>query len=261
MGEALQPSGQHANRTTGVMLVSFVVLVLILGGINLRNELTQSVLPTEAEVTNSAASDEEHQLATLRGQDTDSDGLTDYDELYLHDTSPYIQDSDSDGTSDTAELNAGSNPNCPSGDTCGVGATNPITDDGTDDTATAIGSVSTEELRQALINAGAPEHLVNSVSDEELIQLYQDTIGVTGEDVDEDGGTATNAAIDTNASTVTDLDTAAEGGLTTEELRALSPDEIRDFLQLGGLDEATLNEIDDDTLKAIFEEALSEEGI
>ena len=48
---------------------------------------------------------------TLQGKDTDSDGLTDYQELYGTFTNPFVQDTDNDGVSDYFETVSGSDPN------------------------------------------------------------------------------------------------------------------------------------------------------
>lgn len=54
----------------------------------------------------------------MRTKDTDGDGLTDWDELNVYNTSPYIEDSDSDGHLDGQEVKANNNPNCPIGQNC-----------------------------------------------------------------------------------------------------------------------------------------------
>lgn len=51
-------------------------------------------------------------------KDTDGDGLTDWEEINIYHTSPYIEDSDSDGDSDYDEVKNGENPNCPKGTDC-----------------------------------------------------------------------------------------------------------------------------------------------
>lgn len=61
---------------------------------------------------------EKERMDQLRKMDTDSDGLTDYDELYLFRTSPFLSDSDSDGIVDGAEVAQDTDPNCPQGQTC-----------------------------------------------------------------------------------------------------------------------------------------------
>src|SRR3989344_2262751 len=49
-------------------------------------------------------------LLGLSKKDSDQDGLSDYDELYLYGTSPYLPDSDSDGVSDKREIATGADP-------------------------------------------------------------------------------------------------------------------------------------------------------
>ena len=46
--------------------------------------------------------------------------MNDYVELYNSRTSPYLRDSDSDGIDDKAEIDQGTDPNCPKGQDCGL---------------------------------------------------------------------------------------------------------------------------------------------
>jgi len=48
---------------------------------------------------------------TLQAQDTDNDGLNDYEELYVTFTSPFVRDTDNDGAPDHSEYISGSDPN------------------------------------------------------------------------------------------------------------------------------------------------------
>lgn len=57
-------------------------------------------------------------LEEQKNKDTDRDGLTDYEELAVYHTSPYLQDSDSDGVGDSLELAMGTNPLCAEGTDC-----------------------------------------------------------------------------------------------------------------------------------------------
>ncbi len=56
--------------------------------------------------------------AALKAKDTDHDGLSDYDEINIYHTSPYLADSDSDGIPDGVEVAQGTDPNCPKGKNC-----------------------------------------------------------------------------------------------------------------------------------------------
>ena len=61
---------------------------------------------------------QEERMEALKQKDTDGDGLSDYDELFIFQTSPYLADSDSDGHDDKVEIESGNDPNCPQGQTC-----------------------------------------------------------------------------------------------------------------------------------------------
>ena len=54
----------------------------------------------------------------LSTRDTDQDGLSDFDEINIYQTSPYLKDSDSDGVDDQREVARGSDPSCPEGQDC-----------------------------------------------------------------------------------------------------------------------------------------------
>jgi hypothetical protein len=53
--------------------------------------------------------------------DTDNDGLSDYDEVFIYGTNPNSADSDGDSRSDAQEVNDGTNPNAPDGQTSEAG--------------------------------------------------------------------------------------------------------------------------------------------
>lgn len=63
---------------------------------------------------------EARRIERLKTMDTDRDGLSDYAEIYIYKTSPYLADSDSDGIPDAIEIAQGTDPNCPMGRTCGA---------------------------------------------------------------------------------------------------------------------------------------------
>ncbi len=141
----------------------------------------------------------------LKNKDTDGDGLSDYDELNIYNTSPYLEDSDSDGFSDKQEINNDKDPNCPTGRDC---YSEPLstadaeinTQDSTlnslldqygseelvaelDDTGgidieALIGSsLDADTLREMLLQAGMDENMLNKISDEELMTSYKEILG------------------------------------------------------------------------------------
>ena len=156
------------------------------------------------------------QTDVLRSQDTDQDGLSDYDELYLYGTSPYLEDSDSDGISDKQEIDAGQDPNCPSGQDCaGASSQQDIGSSGQDITSPDTGASSTPaggqgapagdasapsagqtdasperaameailggqadaaSLRTMLRSAGMSSEFLDKISDQQLLDMYQQTL-------------------------------------------------------------------------------------
>lgn len=230
----------------GVLAVlSFSALVL--GAFQIMNTIRGPFVQPAAEEEDAA------QLALaeddkLKRQDTDQDGLSDFDELVTYNTSPFLKDSDSDGTEDRIEINQGQDPNCPVGRVCGL-VVNGNTNDNTNGSlaANANGSVPSlltgsniEALRQTLKDAGAPAYIIDNTDDATLLRTYQSIIG-------DDSNT------NTNAGTFNDQELLGS-------LKDLKPAEIRDLLKQGGADEAVLKDIDDGTLLDIFKRAIDEEN-
>lgn len=55
----------------------------------------------------------------LKNKDTDGDGLSDWDELFIYETSPFLEDTDGDGLSDFEEIYTyKTDPLCPEGQDC-----------------------------------------------------------------------------------------------------------------------------------------------
>lgn len=176
------------------------------------------------------------EIQKLKTVDTDGDGLSDYDELYNLHTSPYLKDSDGDGLSDSAEIQSGTDPNCPKGKACeGFRPLTSITD--------STGNLTPQFLRQALAAAGVPQATLDSASDATLLQIYNQAIVKNG--------TTTNG----NANTSTTNSPTTENALDT--IQNLTSDEIRQLLIKNGVDATSLTTIDDTTLRQIFQEAVS----
>lgn len=143
----------------------------------------------------SSAEQREAELAVQRTTDTDGDGLLDYDELYVYETSPYLVDSDGDGLNDALELTMGKDPLCPEGESCMSSLYNPYattgsqtdlidlaegtTEGSTEDLGNlqdAVRQLNAEQVRQLLLESGADPEVVNALSDEELLEIYQKVI-------------------------------------------------------------------------------------
>lgn len=137
---------------------------------------------------------QQQEMETLRKEDTDADGLDDYNELYVYKTSPYLPDSDSDGSADKDEISGGTDPNCAPNQPCAtalVAAVNPATLKGSfaeeivDETGavvaagaptvptmatmtTALENMSPAQMRELLVQAGGDAATINALTDDEV---------------------------------------------------------------------------------------------
>ena len=128
-------------------------------------------------------------LANLQTQDTDKDGLTDYEEIYVYKTSPYIEDSDSDASSDYEEVVAGTDPNCPTGQECSSTATASTAGNSSAALSSSSSVVSSEldqlsnlsasEVRTLLKNAGMDAETLKKMDDKTLMDLYNKALANT----------------------------------------------------------------------------------
>ena len=186
-----------------------------------------------------ATNQDTQDLLGLRQKDTDQDGLSDYDELYVYQTSPYLEDSDSDGIQDQKEIASNSDPNCPKGADC-TGAA--VESAEAENTAAATANFDASALRAALQRAGVSSGVLNALSDEELLRTYLDVIG---------GGTAasTTAAIEGSAQ-------QSSSPSAVDQISQLTPAQLRQLLQEQGVPVETLNRVSDEELLKLVQETL-----
>ncbi|MBI2410892.1 MAG: hypothetical protein HYV32_03320 [Candidatus Kerfeldbacteria bacterium] len=199
--------------------------------------------------TNSALdqSDEAKSLAELQNQDSDSDGLSDFEEQYYYSTSAYLADSDSDSITDKDELSAGTNPNCPEGGDCAQTRTEG-TNGNTNGTATDAqqafaefnpddllgvdqnGNIDTAKLRTTLQQYGVPVDVLEKMNDEQLIAAFQQTV--------EQSKNGTNPQVD-----ITQY---------ADAVRSMTADEKRALLAKSGVSSAEIDKLSDTELDELF---------
>lgn len=254
------------DRMTTVALVVIGGLTLLLGMFNIRQTIKATFFGDLGAQDVALSQEEQNQLNNLRFKDTDKDTLTDYDELYVHNTSPYLSDSDSDGTDDATEIAAGTNPNCDGAECLQIRTENntvptntaPVNTNAVN-TNTAVTNTATSatpsiaEIRQILLNAGVAQEMLDQIDDAALLQLYQETLAETGTVP----GTSTNVPVDANYADLLE-DESITG---TEDLENLTPDQIRQLLISSGIDESVLNQVSDEDLLVIYKQALGEANV
>lgn len=203
------PLKARQNQRYALYFLSFLaggVLILWIWQLNYR--LSEPFQPSLA--VDPASADDllaEVETVDLRLRDTDNDGLNDYDELYVHNTSPYLFDTDGDGVSDYDEIFVyRTDPLCPQGQDCSGGnlvnpEANPdyqlsaidtigdnldlnylqpgqeIGDDYEGMIGEALsGQADPLALRQLLLEGGLDPNLINQLSDEDLMNIYQEIL-------------------------------------------------------------------------------------
>jgi len=167
-------------------------VVLLMGVVGLGIGVMQwrgsfkTAFATTTERFKTPAQVEEERVEGMKSKDTDGDGLNDYEESYVYQTSPYLADSDSDGTDDKTELAAGEDPNCPKGKECGAFA------GGLEGSASATASTGLEQqeqqifeqlmnptpdqIRQMLLQSGVDPREIEGIDDATLLELYYQSL-------------------------------------------------------------------------------------
>ena len=182
---------QGLSRTQKILVYLLGILslsILVFWVWQIKVQIERPFQPAVKTPTSEAVLSDTDQI--LKNNDTDKDGLSDYDEIYTYQTSPYLEDSDSDGLSDKQEVASGTDPNCPVGKTCGgedvflppATSTAPVTEEpapsetvGDQDVQKILsGDMDGASLRQLLISTGsAKAEDLAGISDAELLASYQ----------------------------------------------------------------------------------------
>ncbi len=198
----------------------------------------------------------------LKTKDTDGDGVNDFDELYVYDTSVYLADSDSDGIDDGVEIKNYTDPLCPEGYDCyttydDAGEEVAVSSNGT--VNATVTEVSASDLRKMIVASGqATEAQVQGISDASLMQMYE-TMLEENPDIKEQmlnyisGSTAGS----TEPVSITDLE-SSNVGQTLNTLTTLTPSQVRAIMIEQGFSGTELNALDDQTLMEIYYEAVDE---
>lgn len=194
------------SRKTVIFFLSiFGLAVVVLGVWQLAIKIRSPFRLNEAEL---AAEGMMRANIVDQSVDTDGDGLSDYEEIFVYGTSPYLEDTDGDGISDKDEISRGTDPLCPEGQNCfslneftAQPEALPIGEQGVIQNLPGLGDISLNEeideeemrralagemdastLRQLLLNSGAEKELLDQISDEDLLQSYQEVLNNNNEE-------------------------------------------------------------------------------
>lgn len=179
------------NRLTREQKIGFFLLLVfgffsvVLGMLQIRNTIHKPFA-----VSNKVPGfvrDQVVNVDTLRFRDTDQDTISDYDELYLYQTSPYLADTDSDGINDKQEIEKGTSPTCPAGQDCdnaiAAGDSTLVKQSVTSTVALGVADIDAaalfsdpKQLRQILVAAGIKADVLAKISDKDLVAMVSQTI-------------------------------------------------------------------------------------
>ncbi|MBT5400918.1 hypothetical protein HOL24_10335 [bacterium] len=212
-----------------LLLAVFALIAVVASAMQWANSIKLPFLinDTDKIAVTGEVSDDVQDLVQLQVQDTDFDGLSDYDELYLYNTSPYLEDTDSDGFNDSEEITNGYDPNCPRGAVC----SSPVASEET--LSEDLTNLTNEELRALLIQQGASPEQVASLDDRTLRETFEQTLGSIDQG-DQFSNLISGYSMD------------------------LSPDEIKQVLIDQGINPEEVNQLTDEELTLIWQEALGE---
>ncbi len=237
--------GIHSKRSyivVGLVFSCIIFADLFFWQMNhsLNNPFTEMIEKTALLFPRQTKQSAEDVSLALQKQDTDSDGLSDYDELYTYSTSAYITDTDSDGISDSEEVRIGEDPNCAKDKNCDYLPPDPEL--ATLDPTSEYTKDSADSLRIALEKAGLPKEQIAMFSDEELVKLYQDVIS--------------RSDFGASASEGDDATTQQADPKDLLYFEQLSAPEIRELLIGAGIDENLIKTIPDEKIKDLYLETL-----
>lgn len=191
------------------LLCVAMISIVVVWFIKLRQDIIRPLYGNNNPSQNNTVLTQEQQAQNeLKTKDTDGDGLSDWDELNLYKTSPYLKDTDSDTFDDKQEIESGNDPTCPQGQTCTVSTVSPEqtstdfsnptlenllnqnsgTQSGPTSTTSPASTLTEEqkaalretfganpsatELRQFLLQAGMQQQSVDVLTDEEILATF-----------------------------------------------------------------------------------------
>ena len=121
-------------------------------------------------------------ILSLQSQDTDADGISDFDEIYTYKTSQYLSDNDSVTFDDKSELSRETDPLCHEGSDCSVEpiTPTPVYEEPQEvpqipENSAQVPKLTAEDLRTLLKESGMSDEQLNAFSNEELLQMWQGT--------------------------------------------------------------------------------------
>lgn len=218
------PKGQSFSslprpQKTAVIILAIAALgILVVWFWQFNMRINSPFRPTNQQIAQGKKADQDKIIAenALRTKDSDGDSLTDYDEINIYKTSPYLEDTDGDGIPDGEEIRLGQNPLC--NEKTGVGDCSPTLAatssiqviSGTNSVATSSPASNVDQtllikalsgegdantMRQILLQGGANPEQVKVLTDQDLMTMYTEILKSQNPDIIISTSTATSSNI------------------------------------------------------------------
>lgn len=242
------------NQTLSVIFVAVLgVLIVVFGFWKLGDSLQvpfpggdkkydpDNKIVVETEEIKSA---DEEDPQVLKQRDTDQDGLSDFDELYIYQTSPYLADTDSDGMTDIDEIKNQGDPTCPSGQNC-FRTVDLYEQEQKQLEQKEEVTLSVVQIRALLLQTGQfTVEQLDLFSDDELMAFYQEILDANPELK--------------KVATEVEMPTEPQDGMAAVvPAENLTSEQIRDLLRQQGISESDIALISDEDLQKLYKEAFS----
>ncbi len=224
----------HFEMMLSISIVALGLGAIGFGGYQVKSSISYRSAATAATST-AVALDYATQpdLLGQRTKDTDNDGLSDYDELYVYGTSAYLTDSDSDGVDDKTELVKNTDPNCSYRESCFFDVPDDLLVSQSDVNFTSpAAQKSAQELRTFLTTSGVSAEDLATLNDADLAAAYQQALQ--------------------QAQTVADSGNVDISG----ELSGMSAEQLRALLLQYGVSDNILNTVSDTELLQMAQQAM-----
>jgi hypothetical protein len=187
-------------------------------------------------------------VTNLQKQDSDLDGLDDYSEIYIYHTNPYLEDTDSDGLPDKQEIQAGSDPNCATGQDCKI------------ETAPAPTTSPSEDFNLNLNENIAAPVVGSDTTTADLLDIESQLLSgdMTLEELGINNPEMQQLLEQIKSQQVTDINqlNPEDKQAALQTLEIITPEEIRQELINRGFDKSQLDQIDDQALQKMFLDTL-----